>query len=437
MNKKTFWPFASLFFCAVLFLIWPVAHTIVLRKLLLIISACIGILLWTRSDGRYAILKSPWLIFLGLLLAWVAFHAAFISQNGVEAWQEFLGQWLPAYVAVLAGIGLALASRSIDPAVFRIYLLAVLAVQPVLILIDGIYRSIQLGHLATDFYVGMLGTDLKTSLTFSADMLAALACAKILESYKAGAQNVKTYIWFLTIVLAMLVAIFSASLNSILLISACFILMLALLGYKLKIKFSRSRITSVILIAAISIYAASFSPTVELYWKRIISNVKVAVSIDTYPNWINFQKSGLPDNEMGEQLPESFYLRVAYARAGLRTIVEHPWGYGVTRKAFERLEQQKYPDASIASAHNGYINLSSAVGIPGLILFVLALISIFRQLSKSRSEWARPAAWMIGIYAVHWALDPIERDHFFESYLFVIALLLTLTLDKAPQKIDV
>lgn len=435
MNKKKFLPYASLFICAVLYLIWPTTHTIALRKLLLLISACIGIVLWIRSDDRYAILKSPWLVFLGLLLVWVIFHAAFISQNGAEAWREFLGQWVPPYLAVVAGIGLALAGRSIDSSVFRIYLFAVLAAQPVLFLLVTIYKSILLGHLAIGWTVVLLGTDLKTSLTFSSDMLAALSCAKLLDSFNTDTQNRKKYLWLLPIVLAMFVAIFTESLNSIILIIGCVILMIILLGYKLKIKLLRSRVAALILILAISIYAASFIPAVALHRDRMISNSKIAFNIDTYTNWISFPKFGLPNNEMGEPLPESFYLRVAYAKAGLRAALEHPWGYGVTRQAFERLVQQKYPDAYISNAHNGYLNLSCAVGIPGLLLFALAIISIFRQLNKSSSELAHPAVWMIGIYVAHWGFDALERDHFFESYLFVIALLLTLTLNKVPKKI--
>ncbi|MFA6901866.1 MAG: O-antigen ligase family protein [Gallionellaceae bacterium] len=433
MNKNYYWSFASLIFCAALYLIWPLAHTIALRKVLLLISACIGIALWVRCDDRFAILKSTWLQLLGLLLAWVLFHAGFLSQNGAEAWDEFAGQWLPAYLAILAGIGLGLASRNIDPDIFKGYLLLILAAQPVLFLLYSTYESIQLGRL-TGFYVGQFGTDLKTSLTFSSDMVAALACYKFLESFNSEVQNRRKYLWLLPVVLALFVAIFSSSTNSILLIIGCFISMIALLGYKLNIRLSMGGITGVILLAAISIYAVSYTPAVENKIKGMISNTKVSANIDTYQNWTNFQKFGLPRNELGEQLGESFYLRVAYAKAGLRAILEHPWGYGVTRQAFERLIKQKHPDASIANAHNGYLNLSSAVGIPGLLLFVFALVAIFMQLHRSNSEYAGPATWMIGIYAVHWITDALERDHFFESYLFVIALLLTLVVNKTAKE---
>ena len=435
-NKNIYWALSSIFICTILYLIWPTAHTIALRKLLLVLSAFVGLILWHRSEDRYVILKSPWLIFLGLLLAWVIFHAAFISRNGNEAWREFSGQWFPAYVAVFAGIGLALAGRSINTHVFKIYLLAVLATQPTIILITSIYNSIQIGHLDIGFKIGFLWTDLKPSLTFSSDMFAALACAKFLDSFELDRHSAKKYVWLLPIALAMSVAIFTETKNSILLLSLCIMIMLVVLGFKLKFKQSLGLFAGAALIVAIAIYAMRTVPTLSHQWDSLASDIKVAVNVDEQNNWIDFYKLGLPKNDLGEEVSETVYLRIAYQKIGLRTILENPWGYGVTRKAFERLVQQKYPEASIANAHNGYINLASAVGFPGLILFVLVIISIYRQLYQSGSEWAHPAAWIIGIYVIHWMIDPIERDHFFQSYLFVIALLLTLTLNNTSQKID-
>lgn len=432
--KESLLPLSVLVICAILYLIWPTAHTIALRKLILVIAAGLGFVLWIKSDDRYFILISPWLIFLGLLLIWVVFHAGFLSQNGSEAWREFWGQWFPAYLAIIAGIGLALAGRKFNSEIFITYLLVVMAVQPVLFIFNSVYRSIELGHLATDFYIGMLGTDLKTSLTFSSDMLAALSCAKIIESYNANVKCKNNYRWWMTIVLAILVAIFASSTNSILLIVTCVILTLTLLGFKLKIRLSLSRILAVAIALILITYSASMNISIANKWQRMIGNAKVALDVDTYPNWINDQVYGLPKNELGEQLSHSFYMRVAWSVIGPQLVLENPWGYGVTRKAFERLVQKKYPEASIANAHNSYLNLSSAVGIPGLLFFVFALVAIFRQLHKSNSEYAGPAMWMIGIYAVHWATDALERDHFFESYLFVIAFLMTLTMNKIPQK---
>lgn len=131
-------------------------------------------------------------------------------------------------------------------------------------------------------------------------------------------------------------------------------------------------------------------------------------------------------------------MRLAYATAGVEMVLEHPLGYGVTRRAFERLVQQKYPDESIAIAnsHNGYLDMVCAVGFPALLLLAMVIVSVYRQLHKSSSEWARPAAWMIGIITLHWAIDPISRDHYIETYFFMIGLLATLTLISTDQKND-
>jgi len=45
----------------------------------------------------------------------------------------------------------------------------------------------------------------------------------------------------------------------------------------------------------------------------------------------------------------------------------------------------------------------------------------------------QPAAWMIGMIVTHWMLDPILRDHYFETFLFLIGLFSTLTLDSQQK----
>lgn len=438
MKKEMFFPIASLLVCAALYLVWPLAHTIALRKLLLVMGALIGVVLWSKCDTRGATLKSPWLIFLGLLLAWVVFHAGFISQNGTEAWSELLGQWIPAYLAVLAAIGLAIARKSFSPDLFRIYLLTVLSAQPVLFLIVSVAKNIQAGHLVTGFMMPdsvLLGTDLKTSLTFSSDLLGVFACARFLDMVKLNTGDNRKYLWLLPISLAMYVAISITTLNSILLLSVSIIVMMSMIVKELRPTYFRGLIIAVVIAMPGIIYSAKEIPSASRQWDRAISTTKVAVDIDRYSNWINFQSQGLPKNELGEQVPESFYLRVAYATAGFRIILEHPWGYGVTRHAFERLIQQEHPEASIANAHNSYINLVCAVGFPGLLLLSLVIVSVYKELKKYDSEWKRPITWMLTISLIHWGLDAIERDHFFECYLFLIALLATImTSNKADNE---
>lgn len=426
MQKKIFWPLASLIVCAVLYFIWPVTHTMALRKLLLVLGAGIGIVLWGRSAEDRAILKSSWMITSGILLVWLVLHAMFLSQNGSEAWGELLGQWLPAYMAMLVGIGLGLAGSTISPSTFRTYLVAILAAQPVLYLFLSLFESIRLGHLAIAYW-GIM--DHKLGLTFYADLLAALSCAKFVDAANSDAGKIRTYGWVLPILLAFYVAIVSDSLNGILLLSVCMLLTLGSLAYQSRKNISRGIVAAAaILLIAVPLYAVSYSPGVQAKLKSLVSDTKAAVNIDKYPNWKNFAKLGLPTNEQGVRVRESFYLRVAYATAGLGGVLEHPWGYGISRHAFERLMQQKYPDVVIANSHNGYIDLVCAVGFPALLIVLLVIATAIGQARKSGSEWAHPTIWMIGITALHWALDPISRDHYLETFFFMVGLLSTLNL---------
>ncbi len=431
-NSYFYW--GILLLNAALFLIWPLAHTIALRKLLLVLAAIAGIVLLIRSKERHAILRQPWLILLGLLLAWVTFHAAFLSQNGAEAWKEYLGQWISAFVALFAGIGVALASVKVSDKKFGWLLLTCALALPVFYLQVNLMKWIQLGYLPIGYMLPgepndvLAGTDLKTSLTFSLEMLVPFACVRLLEYWKRAGKFSLRSVWLLPLVLALAVAIVSLIKNFMLLLMLSVVLTLLVQGFRsgiLNIRRLLLGIAGLVLMAALVVNS---SGTTHKYWQRAVSDTRISFNIDQYQNWKNFAKYGLPQNEFGETLSETYYLRLAYAHAGLRDALETPWGYGVTRKAMESIERQKDPEVSLANAHNGYLNLSCSVGLPALILFILAMAAVFRQLRLSQSKWAMPAIWMIGFYLLHWAVDAIERDHFFEMFLYVISLMLTMVL---------
>lgn len=427
MIEKKYLYWASLAICAVLYFVWPTIHTIALRKVLLLSGAALAVYIWIKSSERKIILSSPWLIYSGLLFAWVILHATFISQNGAEAWREFLGQWVPPYLGMIAGIGCAFASRKISPRTFKFYLLAMLSAQAIFYVFYTLIKSVQTGQLAMG-YTNWGITDHKMSLTFYADLLAAVACAKIIEAVKSGRPVSKIYPWLLLIALALYVAFFADSLNGFILVGGCLMLTAIVIVYMLRKKIPVGAFVAASLLAVLALYMLGKSSYMDAKWKNLASNTRIAVNIDTYANWTNFEKIDMPINEQGVRVSESYYLRVAYATAGVRTIMEHPLGYGVTRHAFERLIQQKYPDAYIANSHNAYIDLVSAVGFPALLLLALMVIAVFRQLNSSSSEWAKPAMWMTGVIMAHWMLDPISRDHYFETFMFLIGLFATLTL---------
>jgi hypothetical protein len=274
----------------------------------------------------------------------------------------------------------------------------------------------------------LAGTDLKTSLTFSLEMLVPFACVKLLELWKeAGRVTLKT-VWIMPLILAVVVAVVSLIKNFMLLLALSIALTLLIQGFRSGLLNIWRLLLGIACLLVLAVLLVSGNASINRDWQRAVSDTRIALDIDQYQNWKNFTRRGLPQNEFGETLSETYYLRLAYARAGLRDALETPWGYGITRQAMERIEQQKDAEASISNAHNSYINLSCAAGLPALGLFMLAMAAVFRQLKSANSKWALPAIWIIGFYLLHWAVDAIERDHFFEMFMFVIALMLTLAI---------
>ncbi len=432
----------SLWSSAALYFTWPLPHTMALRNLLLAIVAITGIILCITHAECRKIVSAPWLYYFIALLGWVVFHATFISSNGAEAWVELFGEWFKPYLVMLGGMGCALASQSIKKSTFKFYFIVTLIAQPVLFLLFSIIESIRQGHFLLlsltegakegRFVEGYFGLfDHKMSLAFFSHVMVAFACAKLLNASKSRI-SINTLIWFSAIVLGFYIAILSSSRNSIILLNLLCTTMAVMLLYQLRLKIS-GFISVGIVIVAMLWSGAYFSLTTNVGWRSFVGDAKVAVNISTYPNWINIKKYGLPKNEKGDEVSVSNYLRIAYGVAGLEKILQHPLGYGVTRHALERLVQTDHPDAKIANSHNGYLDLVLAVGLPALILLAMGVYSVLKQFINSGSEWAIPASWVIGAIMLHWMMDPVSRDHYFEAFLFLIGIFSTLTTIHEPE----
>lgn len=416
---------------AALFMVWPLAHTIALRKLLLLLAAIAGIALLVKADYRKQIINQSWLQWMMALLAWVAFHAAFLSQNGNDAWREFLGQWLPPYIAMFAGIGVALASRQVHVTHFNRLLLFCALALPVYYLLENLVKWEQVGYLPIGYMKPgepnfvLAGTDLKTSLTESLEWLLAFAAARMLERWRDGRTDWR---WVTVYALGVMVVYVSGIKNLAILLVLNMLLIALIEGWRRGVLRWQRIMMAVVALLLVAVVAIQQSSSISKIWQRAKEDTQIAVDIDRYQHWKNFTQRGLPQNSLGETLSETYYLRVAYARAAWRDMWANPLGYGVSRKAMERLEQQRDATVSLSHAHNSFLNLALAVGLPGLILFGAAMAAALRQLHQARSGWARPAQWVIVFYLLHWLLDALERDHFFEMFLYGVALLTGLAL---------
>jgi hypothetical protein len=99
--------------------------------------------------------------------------------------------------------------------------------------------------------------------------------------------------------------------------------------------------------------------------------------IEKYSNWKDPIGLGEPLRADGSRVEGSAYVRVAWARAGLEVIREHPLGNGVFRQFHIQIKDQapKMGDVAIYT-HSAWVDIGLAFGVPGLTLIPIALATL-------------------------------------------------------------
>lgn len=403
----------SLLSTAALYISLPVPHSMALRNLLLLLSLASGVVVIANSGRAKEIFRSRPLHLLILLLSWVVFHAAFLSADRMEAWQELWGQWGKPYLALVGGVGCVLSAGYFRRGTFAVIAVCALVAQPLLFAEKILVFAMKWGVLTANYlwiYVHKLGF-----LPF-VEIMAAFALSRLALMMNRGLRWEAVF-WLVLLLASFFIAVFTTTRNTLLLLSVMTMLMIFNVLYRKPAAGKRWQLglgAGMLLMVIAGMFGSLKSNT---HWTQILADAKVAMQIDEYRNWQNRTKYGLPMNEQGQPVSESNYLRVAYAMAGLREIAEHPLGYGVSRHAFERLVQQKNPEASIANSHSGYIDLVTSVGMPALILLLVAVVMLVRQAHATLGS-NNYVIWILGIIMLHWAIDPLSRDqHVYALFL--------------------
>lgn len=79
------------------------------------------------------------------------------------------------------------------------------------------------------------------------------------------------------------------------------------------------------------------------------------------------------------QVDQSFYPRMVWARAGLEGVLAHPMGLGYGADAFGRYVAEKFGIPGAVSSHSGWIDFALANGIVGLVLFLALATALVRR----------------------------------------------------------
>jgi O-antigen ligase len=424
---------------AVLYAIWILPNTILVRNFCLALGAIIGIyqIYFFRKELKFS--QSISIILLLALFGWMTLHLLFLSNNFVTQYEEYRSVWKRSFLALLFAFGFALglsrATPNIRNFLWTVFYIGLLA--PTLIYLIK-YFSVQYGQVfgvaipgywnlyqngVSPYYVA------KTAyMGFCAPVLA-ISLGQLYAKISDGNAFKWANAVYLIAVIAVLFVFYKENIKNGIAYSFIFIsIFIALVLLK---SFKRAPVRSLAfaitllgLLAAFGIKHIENNPS----WKTLFADAKVAVQLDRHQNWQCGTKYGYPSNEFGEIVSVTNYERVAWAKSAANLIVQYPLGYGLIERSFGQRGNSLWPGACLSQSHSGWLDLTLGIGIPGMVLLFGSIFIAMRGLiawshpSKLKLQsWKIMSIWVLSSLFLIWFTSEISQKVFFEELIFFIA----------------
>lgn len=436
---------------ALLFVLWPIPHTISIRDLLL--TVVIGLVSYLsyknfrgRPSGSIRVLRIPIGIFC-VLTAWVFVVAIFISDDVRWSLDEVRGQWLKPSVVAVAGGLLAFALKR-EPwkngallAIFAAVLLHVLYVD--WIGLEGIYKT----GIATGTGVGVAPmrvsglTEGPDKSSYLANYLVVFLLAELIfrTTYHRRALFFNTTTLSLLALVAFGGVFFTSARNGLLEIIFGFVLATIVFLHLNRTHLRRPAVGAVaIILLLIPTMQGLLSFEADGRWRTIVETIPVALDTDKHKAWLDDKKYPLPRLQDGAAVDTSTYYRVAWIKEGAILALENPLGVGFGRNVFGHAKMQKYGEGGTGYSHSGFLDLAIGAGIPGAMLWAAFLISLayfgYRGIVTSQSYYALFLFLLVGMFGFRMLIDSVMRDHMFQTFMFLVGwVATTLALELSTQ----
>lgn len=435
---------ATLFLLAALFMLWPIPHTISVRDVLVVILfGLVSYLAYKNVHDRVAGLIYPLRIPIGIYCAftvWIFVVAIFISDDMRWSLDEIRGQWLkPAIVAAVGGLlPLALLST-----LWRrwAYLTILAALLVHVLYVD--WLGLEALYKTGTAQIRMSGlTEGPDKSSYLANQLVVLLLAEVVFRATVGRRFLPVSIPILS--LFMLIALggvfFTWSRNGLMEVVFAFVLATVVFLSMNRSRLHRPVTAAVaILLILVPVVQGSLSYEADWRWRAVVETIPLALDTDTHKAWLDDRKYPLPKLRDGAAVEISTYYRVAWIKEGAILAFENPLGSGFGRNVFGHARMQKYGEGGTGYSHSGVVDLAIGAGIPGVILWIAFLVSLFRMayggLMTSPSYHALLLLLVIGSFGFRMLIDSVMRDHMFQTFMFMIGMLATtMALERSAQR---
>lgn len=419
--------------------VWPVPHTIAVRNILLGLGFLIALSVIWNKRHLFTLKKTLPTVFILFFFVWLIFHYFFLFMDQSAQLKELQSTWLRAFMGGLIAFSLAILLPK--NSIWRVCVyLGVLV--PVIIYLYGysqvVFLSKQMIHL--DF-TGLVGH--KIVLGYVGILFIAIALG-IFSFWSRGNQKITAiqmlggFLLLFGISAALVSFIFVNTRNGI----GAFVILMSfwvIVFLYQSIKFKKYLLTAIFLIILTPLTYVAIQKHISLnsQWSTLWADIKVGYQIDKFDNWQSHAK-GFPKNELGVLVIGSNYERTAWATAGLRYLSQNPMGAGLLADSFRKMAATNGIEShSLRFTHSGWIDLTLAVGIPGILLLFLSMLSSLYWAMKRHSELASVTVWLLVAIAIYWLIAELATNkHFVEMLIFMLVFLGTVNAYDQSETID-
>lgn len=435
--------------------IWAAKETIALRNILLFAGVPLSIYYITQ-EFKYSDLKEQcdfWrilpIILLGLSFFWVLCHFLFFSIDPVKQFNELKSTWLRALMASIVGLATGIALKNHPNRLNLLWLGVFIAF--IVLFYQYIPRAWEQQKLSVPDYDHYLFHAKINTVLMGMILLAGIDGAlfdhlraiqyrwryfRILFLIFLLMGTVMTLWSFLYIVDSQNGIGLTAILNGFWFICVTVFLIQRKMSPKGWLLFLFAAVGLLLIF-----YFAFLQTKQNASWSSLISDAKIAVQIDRYSNWQNLDQLGYPKRGDGQYVTRNIYERIAWATAGTRAILQHPYGVGILSfpLAIHPNRHSNMPLGSSIRAiatHSGWIELGLAFGAPMLTLIFASLVLSFGNGLRNTYPAKMTILGFIVLIFCLYTVGEVAIDHGMEILYFLLSLIPALMLAKPLRLSD-
>ena len=429
---------------AILWAIWIQPHTLALRHIALSLGSLLGLYVIVKNQSLMRSKASIPIYLIGLLFLWITFHLFFLSTKFELQLDEYLTIWKRiVWGAPFAiGLGIVLGSKQNpigetqkvtkkqDSTSWWIFYLGIAT--PTLIYLTRatlMMMASKFGWALPNYAILLPNPSSwhipKMGYIFFCLPALAIACSQFVIHFN---QQSRFYIYYAGIYAATILAVFlvfyleNAKNGFAYAITLC-LLMLAIISFKNRVNWGwRNGTILLVCFGVIGILLVQHVKQNDS-WRTLFADIKVATQLDEIDAWKDYGARGIPKNEMGLEVSITNYTRAAWAQVAPQLIFERPFGYGLLYQSFGHFAKEKWPDSTLDTSHSAWLDITLAIGIPGIILLLTSVVLAFRTLLQKKSNaFTMGSIWMMLSIFLLMLTTEVARQVYIEAIFFIIFL---------------